>query len=126
MKKAGLKASIFTSRDTLVLAVALTFYASASLALGTDAERAACTPDVFRLCSSDIPSVDRIVACLVREKPRLSPACQAVVTAAGRTTTTATRSISEPSSTWCVFPDGGKDPAQQPWLTWCGSAARKQ
>jgi hypothetical protein len=126
VKKTGLTASIFACRGTLVLASALSFYATASLALGTDAERAACTPDVFRLCSSDIPNVDRIVACLVREKPRLSPACQAVVTAAGRTTTTATRSISEPASGWCVFPNGGKDPDQQPWLSWCGSAARKQ
>jgi hypothetical protein len=45
---------------------------------GTAEQRAACTPDVFRLCASEIPSVDRIVMCLKREKPRLSAGCKAV------------------------------------------------
>jgi len=31
---------------------------------GTDEQRVACTPDVLRLCSWEIPNVDRIVACL--------------------------------------------------------------
>ena len=35
---------------------------------GTEEQRVACTPDVLRLCSSEIPNVDRIVACLRREK----------------------------------------------------------
>ena len=38
----------------------------------------ACSGDVWRLCSSAIPSVDRIIACLKRERARLSPGCQAV------------------------------------------------
>jgi hypothetical protein len=37
------------------------------------------TPDVFRLCSSEFPNVDRIVVCLKREKPNLSKPCQAVM-----------------------------------------------
>jgi hypothetical protein len=45
---------------------------------GTTDQQAACTPDVFRLCWNDIPSYERIVACLKREKPRLSEACRAV------------------------------------------------
>jgi hypothetical protein len=46
-------------------AVALTLAAwtTASFAVGTAEQRAACTPDVFRLCSSAIPNVDRIVVC---------------------------------------------------------------
>jgi hypothetical protein len=45
---------------------------------GTQDDQAACIGDVFRLCSSEIPSVTRIVACLVREKPQLTPGCRAV------------------------------------------------
>jgi hypothetical protein len=66
----------------LSFAVALlagaTSFATPSLAVGTAEERAACTPDVFRLCSSEIPNVDRIVACMKRERSKLSSACRAV------------------------------------------------
>ncbi len=48
-------------------------------AQGTKSEREACTPDVFRLCAAEIPSVDRIVSCLNRKKPQLSPACRTVM-----------------------------------------------
>jgi hypothetical protein len=51
---------------------------TASFALGTAEERNACTGDVFRLCSSEIPNVDRIVACLKSKKANLSTACQSV------------------------------------------------
>ena len=33
---------------------------------GTEEQRVACTPDMLRLCSWEIPNVDRIVACLRR------------------------------------------------------------
>ena len=39
---------------------------------------AACTPDVFRLCSAQIPDEKRIVACLKQNTARLSPACRKV------------------------------------------------
>jgi hypothetical protein len=45
---------------------------------GTPAQRRACTPDVYRLCAGEIPSVARITACLRRNKARLSDACRAV------------------------------------------------
>jgi hypothetical protein len=38
-------------------------------------DQAACTPDVMRLCQQDIPDQSRIVACLVRSRLQLSPAC---------------------------------------------------
>jgi hypothetical protein len=62
------------------VAVALTLVApsTSSFALGTAEQRAACTPDAFRLCSSEIPNVDRVVACLVQHKANLSKPCQAV------------------------------------------------
>jgi hypothetical protein len=47
----------------------------------TEEERAACTPDVFRLCSAAVPDVQRIIACMRRERSRLSPACRNVVNA---------------------------------------------
>ena len=39
--------------------LALAASALPALAQGTAEERQACTPDVFRLCSSEIPNVDR-------------------------------------------------------------------
>lgn len=44
----------------------------------SEADRQACTPDVFRLCSQHIPDVDSIVACLKKEKRNLSHGCRMV------------------------------------------------
>ncbi len=41
-------------------------------------DQAACTPDVMRLCQQDIPDQSRIIACLVRSRLQLSPACSGV------------------------------------------------
>ena len=46
-------------------ALALVSQSSAGRA-ATAEERQACTPDVFRLCSSEIPNVDRIVETVTR------------------------------------------------------------
>ena len=54
---------------------------------GTSDQQAACTPDVFRLCWDDIQNVSRIVACLRRQRPSLSPACRAVFDASAPTRT---------------------------------------
>ena len=51
---------------------------TASFALGTAEERSACTGDVFRLCSSEIPNADRIIACLKSKKANLSAGCRSV------------------------------------------------
>jgi hypothetical protein len=52
--------------------------ASAQEYRGTADQQSACMSDVFRLCSSEIPDVGRIVACLKRERPQLSEGCRAV------------------------------------------------
>ena len=39
----------------------------------------ACTPDVFRLCASQIPDETAIVACLNANLVNLSPACHTVM-----------------------------------------------
>jgi len=44
----------------------------AGYAYTADQEQA-CTGDAFRLCSADIPDVDRITACMIRSKAQLSP-----------------------------------------------------
>ena len=40
-------------------------------------QQQACSGDAFRLCSSEIPDVDRITACMVRSRSQLSPQCRA-------------------------------------------------
>jgi hypothetical protein len=43
----------------------------------TPEQEQACTGDAFRLCSSDIPDISRVTACMVRNKSQLSPVCRA-------------------------------------------------
>jgi hypothetical protein len=43
----------------------------------TPEEEQACSGDAFRLCSSEIPDVDRVTVCMVRNKSQLSPGCRA-------------------------------------------------
>lgn len=42
----------------------------------TPEEQAACQPDAFRLCGSEIPNIDRVTACMVAKKSQLSPECK--------------------------------------------------
>jgi len=53
--------------------------ASAEEYRGTMDEQMACTPDVWRLCSDQIPDVNRIVACLRQNAAYLSDDCRAVL-----------------------------------------------
>ena len=48
----------------------------------TAEQQQACMSDAFRLCSSEIPSIDRITACMAQHKSQLSPACRAQFTSA--------------------------------------------
>jgi hypothetical protein len=61
----------------LLLATALPL--SISPAAGqtyTPEQEQACTGDAFRLCSSEIPDVGRVTACMVAKKDQLSPPCR--------------------------------------------------
>jgi hypothetical protein len=49
-----------------------------AIAAGTPEQRKACTPDVCRLCSGEIPNVRAITASLLRQKANLSDGCRAV------------------------------------------------
>src|ERR1700693_5765796 len=42
----------------------------------TAEQQQACSDDAFRLCSAEIPDVDRVTVCMVRNKSRLSPGCR--------------------------------------------------
>src|SRR5262245_63497039 len=65
----------------IALASALSIVATAAWSQeyrGTWEQQMACTPDVWRLCSDQIPDVSRIVACLRANTPQLSNNCRAV------------------------------------------------
>jgi hypothetical protein len=48
----------------------------------TAEQQQACMGDAFRLCSSEIPSVERITACMAQHRSQLSPPCRAQFTSA--------------------------------------------
>jgi hypothetical protein len=58
--------------------VAVHTAASAEEYRGTWEQQMACTPDVWRLCSDQIPDASRIVACLRQNTPQLSNNCRSV------------------------------------------------
>jgi hypothetical protein len=65
----------------LVLAFAVSVSAlstSPSFAFSSEAQQM-CTGDAFRLCSSDIPNIPAITACMIKHRADLSPGCRAVM-----------------------------------------------
>jgi hypothetical protein len=65
----------------LVLAFAVSFSAlssSSSFAFSAEAQQM-CTGDAFRLCSSEIPNVSRITACMIKQRANLSSGCRIVL-----------------------------------------------
>ncbi|MBN8990206.1 MAG: hypothetical protein J0H42_18325 [Rhizobiales bacterium] len=60
----------------LATALSVSMWSSSSQAYTAEQEQA-CTGDAFRLCSSEIPNVDRVTACMVAKKSQLSPGCRA-------------------------------------------------
>jgi len=72
-----------TQRIVLSLAIvvggaAVASPASAEEYRGSWEQQMACTPDVMRLCSDQIPDVGRIVACLRQNTALLGSSCRAV------------------------------------------------
>jgi hypothetical protein len=60
----------------LATALSVSMWPAASQAY-TPEQQQACTPDAFRLCGDAIPDVDRVTACMIRNKSQLSPGCRA-------------------------------------------------
>ena len=68
-----------TNRIALLFAVAATALSVCpSLALASEAQQM-CTGDAMRLCGHEVPNVQRITACMVRQRTNLSPGCRAVM-----------------------------------------------
>jgi predicted component of type VI protein secretion system len=66
--------------NRITLAVALTVATLSTGALAqSNEEQQACMNDAFRVCSATIPDRNRTIACMVANKPQLSPACQMVM-----------------------------------------------
>lgn len=63
---------------TLAIGFSLSFSVAARAFEVTDAQREACTPDAFRLCSAQIPDADRVAACMQANVANLSAPCRAV------------------------------------------------
>ena len=62
-----------------ILATALSFVMLSTAADAyTQEQEQMCSGDAFRLCGSDIPDVDRVTACMVRQRSQLSPGCRAL------------------------------------------------
>jgi hypothetical protein len=67
-------------RAGLILAFALSFSAAStsSFAFSPEAQQM-CSGDAFRLCSSEIPNIERITACMMKQRASLSSGCRAVM-----------------------------------------------
>jgi hypothetical protein len=53
----------------------------------TQEQQQLCTGDAMRLCSSEIPDVDRVTACMIAKQSQLSDGCKSVFRKMEPTTT---------------------------------------
>jgi hypothetical protein len=60
----------------LATALSVSIWPAASRAYTPEQQQQACSDDAFRLCSADVPDVDRVTACMVRNKSQLTPGCR--------------------------------------------------
>jgi hypothetical protein len=64
---------------TLMAALAFSMLVTEGQAY-TPEQQQACSDDAFRLCGPEIPDVDRVTVCMVRNKSQLSPGCRVYFT----------------------------------------------
>jgi hypothetical protein len=66
--------------DALITAFAISFsiLSTSSYAFSPEAQQM-CTGDAFRLCSSEIPDIPRITACMIKNRASLSSGCRTVM-----------------------------------------------
>jgi hypothetical protein len=69
-RKAGLVVALAASLAALSSTTSFAFSAEA---------QQMCTGDAFRLCSSEIPDVSKITACMFKHRAQLSSGCRAVM-----------------------------------------------
>ena len=66
---------------SLALVLAASFSAinaTSGFAFSAEAQQM-CTGDAFRLCSSEIPNISKITACMMKQRASLSSGCRAVM-----------------------------------------------
>ena len=64
----------------LVLGIAVSFSALSTQGFAFSSEaRQMCTGDAMRLCSSEIPNIPAITACMYKKKAELSTGCRTVM-----------------------------------------------
>ena len=64
---------------TMLIATTFALAALSTAAQAYTAEQQQmCTGDAMRLCGAEIPNVDRVTACMVRQRAMLSDGCKAV------------------------------------------------
>ena len=75
----------FFSSTVRNVSLALVFAASfsaisstASYAFSAEAQ-SMCSGDAFRLCSSEIPNIPKITACMIKQRANLSSGCRTVM-----------------------------------------------
>lgn len=65
------------SQSGLMLAMALSVLLLPDAAQAyTPEQQQACSGDAFRLCGPEIPDVDRVTVCMIRNRSLLSPGCR--------------------------------------------------
>jgi hypothetical protein len=71
--------SVQSGISRYILPLAMTLSASL-LSTATHAytpeQQQACSGDAFRLCGPEIPDVDRVTVCMIRNRSQLSPGCR--------------------------------------------------
>ena len=70
---------IYQAGVALVFALSVSALSStSSFAFSPEAQQM-CTGDAFRLCSSEIPNIPRITACMMKHRTDLSTGCRTVM-----------------------------------------------
>ena len=59
--------------------IATTSLSTASFAVGTAKQQAACSGDVMRFCLSAYPDMERLKVCMTKNRDNLSPRCRSVL-----------------------------------------------
>ncbi|MBR0824953.1 hypothetical protein JQ596_05355 [Bradyrhizobium manausense] len=75
----SLIAKIRDSSLALGFAALVSIISSTSSFAYTAEAQQMCTGDAFRLCSSEIPNIPKITACMMKHRADLSPGCRAVM-----------------------------------------------
>lgn len=63
---------------TLAFVLSLSALSTQSFAFSAEAQQM-CTGDAMRLCSSEIPNISRITACMLKQRANLSTGCRTVM-----------------------------------------------